>query len=186
MAALEGPTLVHLNGASGVGKSTLARVFADEHPGCLDLDIDQVISMLGGWRRNFVGLLEPTRSLAIAMAEHHLAAGHLVVMPQLVMRLDQAQRFEAAAGRAGARYVEIGLSASPEVQRRRFLDKSERTEVDAHIGSGLRQDGLDAALPRIQDQFARYAEQRPELLRLDTTDQSVQQSHRELEQLLDR
>jgi MoxR-like ATPase len=32
--------LVHLNGPPGIGKSTLAAVYADRHPGTLNLDVD--------------------------------------------------------------------------------------------------------------------------------------------------
>jgi hypothetical protein len=36
------PTLLHLNGPSGVGKSTLARAHAARHPGTLVCDIDEL------------------------------------------------------------------------------------------------------------------------------------------------
>jgi predicted ABC-type ATPase len=43
----------HLNGPPGIGKSTVAAVFAAEHPGVLNLDIDQVVALIGGWQDNF-------------------------------------------------------------------------------------------------------------------------------------
>jgi hypothetical protein len=58
------PRLIHLNGPSGIGKSTIARCYAEGHPGVLDL----------------------------AMAEAHPRTGHDVVMPQrpgcVVVRTD--------------------------------------------------------------------------------------------------
>jgi len=48
------PILIHLNGPSGVGKSTLAQRYVDEHPGVLNLDIDAVVSLIGGWRDDFL------------------------------------------------------------------------------------------------------------------------------------
>jgi anion-transporting ArsA/GET3 family ATPase len=39
------PRLIHLNGPSGVGKSTVARMYADRHPGVLNLDTDQTVSL---------------------------------------------------------------------------------------------------------------------------------------------
>jgi hypothetical protein len=45
--------LIHLNGPSGVEKSNLARMYADRHPGVLDLDTDQVVCLIGGWQDSF-------------------------------------------------------------------------------------------------------------------------------------
>ena len=49
------PTLLHLNGPSGVGKSTLARAWADRHPGTLLCDIDELRTCVSGWESDFVG-----------------------------------------------------------------------------------------------------------------------------------
>ena len=73
--------LIHLNGPPGIGKSTVASAFADRHPGVLNLDIDQVAAMIGGWRDRFSDSFEAGRLLAAAMARVHLANGHDVVMP---------------------------------------------------------------------------------------------------------
>jgi hypothetical protein len=47
------PRLIHLNGPSRVGKSTLARRYVDEHPGTLALDLDVLAGLIGGWREDF-------------------------------------------------------------------------------------------------------------------------------------
>ena len=47
------PRFIHLNGPPGIGKSTVARAFAAEHPGVLNLDIDQVVALIGGWQDCF-------------------------------------------------------------------------------------------------------------------------------------
>src|SRR5215218_1430875 len=101
------PVLIHLNGPPGVGKSTLAQRYVDEHPGVLRLDIDTVASLLGGWREDFYGVLAAARKLGIAMAETHLRSGCDVVLPQLDTSAAEAERFRRAAERAGAEYVEI-------------------------------------------------------------------------------
>lgn len=65
-------TLIHLNGGPGAGKSTLAQRYVDEHPGTLDLDVDRVLAMIGGWRDEFGDALGTARVLAAEMATAHL------------------------------------------------------------------------------------------------------------------
>lgn len=103
------PNLIHLNGPSGVGKSTVAALYAERHPGVLNLDTDRIVSLIGGWRENFWQTLGPARALAIGMVETHLRGGSDVVMPQLVAKPSEIERFEAAVAAAGAEYREIVL-----------------------------------------------------------------------------
>ena len=44
------PSLIHVNGPPGIGKSTLAALYADRHPGVLNLDIDRLHVLVGGWQ----------------------------------------------------------------------------------------------------------------------------------------
>jgi len=42
--------MIVLNGPPGCGKSTLARMYAEDHPLALNLDIDRIRSLIGRWR----------------------------------------------------------------------------------------------------------------------------------------
>lgn len=170
------PRLIHLNGPSGVGKSTLALRLAEARPGVLDLDIDQVAALLGGWQDDFGAALEPARRLAIAMAESHLADGRDVVLPQLVTSVEQARRFEDAASRAGARYVEVALLAGADEQADRFRTKDRVSEVDRHVSRYLEERGGDEVLARIHRHHAAYLAQRPEARHLVTDGLTVEET----------
>lgn len=78
------PRLIHLNGAPGVGKSTLARRYVGEHPGVLNCDIDRLRPMVGGWPEDFDGVGALIRPVALAMIRAHLDGGHDVVLPQML------------------------------------------------------------------------------------------------------
>ena len=160
--------LIHLNGPSGVGKSTLAQRFVADHRGVLNLDIDKIVPLIGCWERDFFEAVAPARRLAIAMAQTHLSAGHDVVMPQLVTDLGEAERFEAAAARAGAGYVEVALIATPAVQIARFRAKTSSSDLDEQIGRAVHLEGGDVLLGRIHRHFTEYVAQRPRARRLDT------------------
>jgi hypothetical protein len=58
--------------------------------------------------------------LAHSMARTHLSAGHDVVMPQFVGRLEEIQRFADTAAASGARFCEIVLMDTREAAMSRF------------------------------------------------------------------
>src|ERR1700754_2928327 len=101
------PRLIHLNGPPGIGKSTMAQLYVDEHPGVLNLDIDQVRALIGGWRERFAETGEIVRPVAVSMAAAHLRGGRDVVMPQFLCRLIEIERFEAVARDSGAAFCEV-------------------------------------------------------------------------------
>ncbi len=171
------PVLMHLNGPSGAGKSTIARTYADRHPGVLNLDIDTVVPLIGGWRDDFFGALTQARQIALVMAGAHLRSGHDVVMPQLVMRVDEAQRFASTADHAGAVYIEIALTAGPVEQIRRFRLKAPTSEANAHIEHLVAARGYDAFLHRIHCDFAGYITQRPDAVQISTRGLDVAESY---------
>jgi predicted kinase len=96
------PRLIHLNGPPGIGKSTLAQLYADDHPGVLNLDIDVVRTLIGGWRGRFAETGQLVRPVALAMAAAHLRGGRDVIMPQFLARLGEIERFGAIASDNGA------------------------------------------------------------------------------------
>ena len=104
------PRFIHLNGPPGIGKSTLAQLYVDDHPVVLNLDIDQLRGMIGGWQNRFAETGEIARPIALGMARTHLGRGRDVVMPQYLGSLSEIGRFEAVAVDTGAAFVEVILN----------------------------------------------------------------------------
>lgn len=112
--------LILLNGPSACGKSTLARRYVDDHPLALDLDIDELRTLLGNWRDHRPDAGTLIREIAIAAARVHLASGHDVVVPQLVVQPVFIDKLAALAHEAGATFHEIVLIDSKPNMLRRF------------------------------------------------------------------
>lgn len=115
--------LVVLNGPPGIGKSTLSARYADQHPGTLDLDIDRLHVLIGGWRGLGGRIHDVLRPIALAMASAHLAAGRDVVVPQHLGSAEDVDAFDRIAQANGAAFSEVVLlddrAAALERYRRR-------------------------------------------------------------------
>lgn len=143
------PRLIHLNGPPGIGKSTLARRYGADHPGTLVCDIDVLRAMVGGWESDFHGAGSRIRSAALAMISAYLLTGDDVVLPQLISRRDEQERFRAAATDVGAQYQCLLLMAEPGDVVRRFHARHAESGADPwlrRVHEVVQEQGGDDAL----------------------------------------
>lgn len=146
--------LIHLNGAPGVGKSTLAQWYAAAHPGVLNCDIDRLRCLVGGWEKDFDGVGAVVRPLAMAMIAAHLAGGRDVVLPQMLARESERAKFEAVAADAGHDYVQAMLRAAPGQARERFHGRDQGDPLFAVIGRSVQQQGGDEVIDHLEGHLA--------------------------------
>lgn len=159
------PLVLHLNGAPGIGKSTLAARWADEHPGTLLLDPDALRTWVSGWREDFVATGGLIRPVAIAMLAAYVADGGDVVLPQLIANAEELARFETAALDAGGRFVEVFVEADDQEERFAMRDRdSPWLEAVHELVEQAPADHLSAYTERL----AALAESRADAVRLPT------------------
>ncbi|MFJ7210914.1 AAA family ATPase [Amycolatopsis sp. NPDC098790] len=170
------PRLIHLNGPSGIGKSTIAQAYAERRAGVLNLDTDRVVCLIGGWRDTFFETFKAAQLLTLAMAETHLRTGHDVVMPQLATRVADIQAFEDAADRCGAEYREILLTAGKAVAGARFAGRAAQGGSEG-VDDVINQLGGVAVVERIHDQLAAYLPQRPRCRVVPTDGRAPEQTY---------
>ena len=149
-------TLVHLNGAPGVGKSTIAARWAADHPGVLCCDVDRLRSFVGGWADDFAGVGAVVRPLALAMVGAHLAGGRDVVLPQMLADEDERARFRAVAVDAGHRYVHVLLRAAPGEAAARF-DARPVDDLQQVVRQVVQADGGADAIAGLEHRLGRAA-----------------------------
>jgi predicted kinase len=156
--------LIHLNGPPGIGKSTISALYADRHPGTLNLDIDYLHELVGGWRDPANRTHDVLRPVALAMAAAHLHGGRDVVLPQYLARPSEIDAFSDIATEQGADFFELILLDNREESIARFEDRPPETSWDEHNRHEVARRGGPTLLGAMYDQLLGIARQRPQAM----------------------
>lgn len=156
-------------------------MYVDEHPLALNLDIDRVRSLIGQWRADpeAGGLL--ARAIALAAARAHLAAGHDVVVPQFLGRLQFIEQAERLAHEVGADFHEVVLLDSREEAARRFAERSRAAADATHVEAQemLDRDGGLHELSAMYDRLVAVVASRPRAKVVPTESGQVERAYRD-------
>lgn len=171
--------LIHLNGPPGIGKSTLSALYVDRHPGVLNLDIDSLHQLVGGWRDDprTHDILKP---VALAMADAHVRGGRDVIVPQFRARVSEIEAFARVAEDVGADFVEIVLLADRADAVARFDARDDDTDWNRHnreVVAGL---GGDAFLGSMYDGLVEALASRPAAVILPSVPGEIEETYRAL------
>lgn len=160
----------------------------DEHPGVLNLDIDRLRALIGGWRERFAETGEIVRPVALSMAATHLRGGRDVVMPQYLGRLSELERFETVACDSGAVFYEVVLMDGKQRSVERFNRRGENSELDWHrqVQEIVDRSGGQELLARMYDQLAVVLAARPGAIVLASVAGAIQQTYEALTAILDQ
>jgi predicted kinase len=180
------PDLVLLNGPPASGKSTLAARLIESRPLALDLDLDVVRSLLGGRLDDPTGAGLAARRLAVEMARTHLRAGHDVVVPQFIGRVEFVEQLEAVADDVGARFVEIALVLDRAAAIEAFQRRRTAPEEQAHLDAAGLVDRSNSPDPvgEMYDRYAELLESRPNVQRIGVRRGDVEATLEAIEALL--
>lgn len=181
------PRLILLNGPPGIGKSTLAQMYVDEHPGVLNLDIDRLRALIGGWRDRFAETGEIVRPIALSMVRTHLRAGHDVVMPQYLGRLSEVERFEAAAHESDAAFCEVVLMDTKQGSIKRFAGRGMDSTLPWHqqVREIVEHHGGPALLADMHDRLLAVVRARPNSVVVPSVAGAVQPTYEALATVLE-
>ncbi|MGH3413495.1 MAG: AAA family ATPase [Marmoricola sp.] len=167
--------LIHLNGPPGIGKSTVARRYVEQRPGVLNCDVDVLRSLVGGWRSDFIGTGRLVRPAALALIEAYLHESGDVVLPQMLLPLQELELFEAAAYRAGAAFVTIMLLDDRDRVVRRFRRRGYADPDPWHdqVRAIVDDEGGDSRLLECYDALMRLRERRSDTMVVRSTEADV-------------
>ncbi len=174
------PKLIILNGPLGIGKSTLAKKYADDHPLTLSLDIDELRTLLSHWREKKDDSAVLSKDMAIECARICLENGNDVVVPQIMREQDYLLRLEELAESENASFHEILLFAAKEESIERFKQRA----VDGGHPTGFREGGLiamggrEVKLAKMYDEMMSLAETRSNLVRVESIDGDIENTYK--------
>jgi predicted kinase len=178
--------LIVLNGPPAVGKTALARRYADDHPLALSLDIDSIRRLLGRWQDdpNRAGLL--ARAMTLTMAREHLGAGYDVVLPQYLGNPQFLEQAEAVAREAGAEFVEVVVMDGRDEVVRRFNQRTAAAAEPGHVESGwlVARLGGDDTLFAMYDRLLLLLSARPQAHVLRCPEGALDEAYEQLRELL--
>lgn len=162
--------LVLLNGPPGVGKSTLAGRYLDEHPLTLLIEIDALRMAMGGWAEHAEFKLH-ARVLAFALARAHLGAGHDVVIPQYLGRPEFIDQLQAVAAETDATFDHVLLNDGHDAVVQRFRSRRAQLDADglAHPQADVANGEIGVAVADAQRRLAGMTSSRPEIRVVDVT-----------------
>jgi hypothetical protein len=169
--------LIHLNGPPGIGKSTISALYADRHPGTLNLDIDQLHSLVGGWNDPDNHTHEVLRPVALAMAATHLDGGRDVVLPQYLARLHEITAFSDVATARDAEFFEVILLGNKEESVARFDRHPDRTSWGEHNRREVARSGGPKLLASMYDQLLEVVHLRPGAVIIRSEAEAIEETY---------
>lgn len=173
--------LIHLNGPPGIGKSTLARRYVDEHPGVLNCEVDVLRTLIGGWQADFTATGALIRPAALAMISAYLEQGRDVVFPQLLVDPEEVALFEASAHRVGALFVEYMLMDRSAAVVERFHRRGQNGADDpwhTEVRMIVEQLGGDQFLVRTHAGLRSLINQRPTIVTVTSVEDQIDATYR--------
>ncbi len=178
--------LVHLNGPPGIGKSSLAAIYADRHPGTLHLDVDALHYFVGGWQDEETDTWPVVWALVRAMATTHLDGGREVILPAYHATVEEVTALEQLARERGAGFREVVLlddrASAIERFNRRARDSDDAWIRHHHRLIELR--GGDVVLGSMYDNLMELVRLRPEAVVVQSAVGAVQQTYELLAEAL--
>jgi predicted kinase len=171
-----------LNGNPGMGKTTLAQRYVDEHAMTMNLDIDNLWIMMGQWQASRPHSDRQKLKYAHALANMHLADGYDVIVPSLMQTTEQYEAFEHIASVNHAMFREAVLLSSPKdaIERCKTRARSQGHSEGFGPGGVLDTSGREQELTRMYENVLATVALRPNMVRVESVEHDIDGTYRKL------
>ncbi len=176
------PKLILLNGSPGMGKTTLAQRYVDEHPLALNLDIDNVWMMMGQWQASRPTSDALKYKYAHTLAAMHLAEGYDVIVPNSMDAIDRYHGFErvAAAGNAALKEVVLLSDESDAIERCKTRGRARGYADGFRPGGILDSEGRESKLARMHQNILATIALRPDIVQIQSVENDIAGTYAQL------
>lgn len=174
--------LILLNGNPGMGKTTLAERYARDHPMALNLDIDNIWIMMGGWDSPGSDSSRLKWKYAYVIAGMHLAEDYDVIIPQLMEATEQYEAFEriARVNKAALKEVVLLSTCDDAIERCKARARSQGHSAGFRPGGILDRGGREKKLASMFKNVAEATAQRPNIQRIESTEHDIDGTYAKL------
>lgn len=181
------PTLILLNGNPGMGKTTLAERYVKEHPMALNLDIDNIWIMMGGWDSPGSDSNRLKFKYAQTIAAMHLAEGYDVIVPQLMQNVVDYEAFEQIAQDNNATLKEVVLLSTVDdaIERCKTRARSMGHPDGFRPGGVLDSGGREKMLRSMHTNMVSAITQRPSITQIVSVEDDIVGTYEKLLNVID-
>lgn len=123
--------VIVLNGFAGSGKTTIARMYVNNHPLAMIIEGDELIVNIGDWLNQKKKARELVFALTKEMLKTAVKLGHDVIIPYLSVNAKEVAELENIAINNGSRFYEFYLATDKEHAIQRLLDRGIWGEADS-------------------------------------------------------
>ncbi len=170
------PKLIILNGPLGIGKSTIAKAYAQKHPLTLNLDIDKVWSTISHWREEKDTSASIAQRMAIEMARINLIEKNDVIIPQIIQDDMLRERFQSLAKECEADFFEFLLlvDKTEAIKRYKVRGRASGYVSGFRPGGIIDSGGREKKLSEMYDNMLKSSDSSPQIIRIESIDGDIE------------
>lgn len=172
--------LILLNGFAGVGKSTIAKMYATDKALTMSIEADKIMDMFGDWRNNQVEAVNLRLRHVVVMIKTHLETGHDVIIPYLVRDESEVQIFADLAKESGSTFYEILLFATRDEAVARLLERGRWGEE----GSKILTENDIPTMKSLYDLMMFKTDKRPNTIKVEVEKDDISGTYQRLLQVI--